>query len=242
MTIDEARAGRRAVLGMALGAGAAAVAAAVGAASPARAANGGNVILGAANEAATLTKVITTSDQEAAFAGYCGPSGFPYGAIGLPGYGVWGQAQDYGTGVFGTSTGGFGVYGTTTSGAGVRAASPSGRGVYATSESGVAVEAECTTGTAIRAAVTTSGFALATTGRVKHGQVSGVKSIPAGRTSVTFTPGVDVTSGSFVLLTAKANIGSRALWYTTDPTNNRITIRMSSSRSKPTSIAWLMLG
>ncbi|HEY3335193.1 MAG TPA: hypothetical protein VGK16_08145 [Candidatus Limnocylindrales bacterium] len=241
MTTHEDRASRRAVLGMALGAGAAAVAAAVGHASPVSAADGGNTVLGAANEAATLTKVTNTAGG-AAFAGYCGPSGSPYGALGMPGYGVWGQADGTGIGVFGTSAAGNGVYGSSASAVGVRATSTSGRGLHATSDTGFAVEAECATGTAVRAAVTTSGFALATTGRVKHGQVSGVKSISAGRTSVTISPGVDVTSGSFVLLTPKANIGSRALWYTTDPTNNRITIRMSSSRSTSTLIAWLMLG
>ena len=240
MSIDEDRTGRRAVLGMAIGAGAAVVAAAVGRATPVSAADGGNTILGAANEATTLTRVTNTSGG-AAFAAYCGPSGVPYGALGSPGYGVWGQAPGTGTGVYGTSPGGSGVYGTSSTGVGVRATSPS-QGLYATSEAGVAVEAQSTTGTAIRAGVTTSGVALATTGRVQHDQVSGVKSIPAGRASVTFAPGVDVTSGTFVLLTPRADIGSRGLWYTTDPANNRITIRMSSSRPKSTPIAWLMIG
>ena len=52
---------------------------------------------------------------------------------------------------------------------------------------------------------------------------------------------VDVTPDSFVLLTAKANIGSRSLYFSTDSTNNLITIRMSSSRTSSTSIAWLLL-
>jgi hypothetical protein len=51
-----------------------------------------------------------------------------------------------------------------------------------------------------------------------------------------------VTSGTFVLLTPKANIGTRALWFTTSTTNDRITIHMSSARSSSTKVAWLMLG
>ena len=63
-----------------------------------------------------------------------------------------------------------------------------------------------------------------------------------GATSVTVTPDVDVTSSSFVLLTAKANIGKRSVWFTTDTTNDRFTIRISSARAKPTLVAWLLLG
>jgi hypothetical protein len=47
---------------------------------------------------------------------------------------------------------------------------------------------------------------------------------------------------SFVLLTPMANIGSRALWFTTSTSADSITIRLSSSRSSSTKIAWLLLG
>jgi hypothetical protein len=53
---------------------------------------------------------------------------------------------------------------------------------------------------------------------------------------------INVTSSSFVLLTPKTNIGSRALWFTTDPAGNKFTIHMSSSRSSGTRVAWLLLG
>jgi hypothetical protein len=69
-----------------------------------------------------------------------------------------------------------------------------------------------------------------------------VATLTAGSTSKTITPGVDITSSSFVLLTPKVNIGSRALWFTTDATNNRFTIHMSSSRPSGTAVAWLLLG
>jgi hypothetical protein len=69
-----------------------------------------------------------------------------------------------------------------------------------------------------------------------------VATITAGRTTKLVTPGVDVTAESFVLLTPKANIGSRALWFTIDATNNQFTIRMRSARSSGTKVAWLLLG
>ena len=87
-----------------------------------------------------------------------------------------------------------------------------------------------------------AGYALRTNGRVRADKVSGVKTINAGVTSVTLNPGVKVTSSSFVLLTPRANIGSRGLWYTTNPTAGTITIHMSSSRSSNTKIGWLLLG
>ena len=87
-----------------------------------------------------------------------------------------------------------------------------------------------------------AGQALLTRGRVKHEKVSGVATIAAGSTSVTLSPNVNVTHGSFVLLTPKANIGSRGLWFTTNPSADSITIHLSSSRSSATKIAWLLLG
>ena len=226
MTIDHDRSSRRAVLGAALGVGVAAVATALGRPSPVSAADGGNTILGAANEASDLTRITNTAGGAAA---YSGADGFPYGALGLPDTGVWGQAEGSGIGVAGHSLGGPGVYGTSATGAAVFGNSPDGQAVRADSVSGYAIDATSSTGTAVRASVTTSGFALATTGRVKHGKVSGVKAIPAGRTSVTFSPGVDVTSGSFVLLTPKANIGSRDRKSTRLNSSHWITSRMPSS-------------
>jgi hypothetical protein len=128
------------------------------------------------------------------------------------------------TGVYGEATqdnASRGVWGHSTAGQGVRGQATSGVGLFGTAS---------------------SGFALRANGRIKADKVSGVATIPAGSTGVAISPGVNVTSGSFVLLTPKANIGSRALWFTTNTTNNTITIRMSSSRSSGTKVAWLLLG
>ncbi len=66
--------------------------------------------------------------------------------------------------------------------------------------------------------------------------------IPAGSTGKTVNPGVNVTNGSFVLLTPKVDVGSRALWFTTNPSGDTFRIRMSSARSSGTKVAWLLLG
>ena len=72
--------------------------------------------------------------------------------------------------------------------------------------------------------------------------MSGVATIAAGNVSVAVSPGVNVTASSFVLLTPQANIGSRGLWYTTNPSAETITIHISSSRTSATKIAWLLTG
>jgi hypothetical protein len=164
--------------------------------------------------------------------GYSGEYGTQPAApakTGVCGYAV----QDGGAmGVYGKSTAGRGVQGVATTGFGVRAAATTGTGTYSTA----------TTGTAVYAAVTASGYALRTSGRVKVEKASGVATIAAGNTSVLVTPGLDVTTTSFVLLTPRADIGTRRLWYTTDATANTITIRVSSAVTTSLAVGWLLLG
>lgn len=161
------------------------------------------------------------------------------------GIGVVGRQWNHGTGVAGFSLGSqssllsarpkTGVYGEAVQDA-------ASRGVWGASSSGQGVRGEATIGVGVSGnAADPAGYAFRGSGRVRFDKVSGVATIPAGSTSVTVTPGVDVTGDSFVLLTAKSNIGSRSLYFSTDTTNNRITIRMSSSRTSSTSIAWLLL-
>ena len=119
----------------------------------------------------------------------------------------------------------------------------SSRGVFGVSTTGHGVRGEATTGGAVvGVANNIAGYAFLGSGRVRFNKVSGVATIAAGATSVTVTPGTDVTADSFLLLTAKTNIGTRSLYFTTDTTNNRFTIKLSSSASVTTSIAWLLLG
>jgi hypothetical protein len=115
------------------------------------------------------------------------------------------------------------------------------KGVWGRSNAGLGVFGQATTGSGLYGLATT-GYALRTNGRLKADKVSGVATIAANMTSVTVTPGVDVTASSFLLLTPKANLGGRDLWFTTNATANTFTIRLSSSRTSNTSVAWLLLG
>jgi hypothetical protein len=155
---------------------------------------------------------------------------------------VVGLSQANGTGVAGKSAPGpqaveakpkTGVYGEAVQDA-------QSRGVWGQSNGGQGVRGQATSGVGVYGKATT-GFALQAAGRAKF-STSGVATIATGNVSVLVNPGVNVTSGSFVLLTSKANIGSRALWFTTNASTNRFTIRMSSSRSSGTKVAWLLLG
>ena len=119
--------------------------------------------------------------------------------------------------------------------------SPTGQGVVGLTTGGQGVRGQATNGAALYGTATT-GYALRTSGRLRAEKVSGLATIGAGKTSATVTPGVDVTTTSLVLLTARTNIGTRALWVTTDATANRFTIRLSSSRTSSTQVGWLLLG
>lgn len=169
------------------------------------------VALGESNIESTLTKITNTSSGGQAFEG--------------------------------SSASGFAVVGTSTSSRGVHGTSSSDIGVNGDSQTGVGVNGFSSSGTGVVASGGNGGFALWTIGRVKIG-TSGVATIPSGSTSTTVTPGRDVTAGSFVLLTPRADIGSRALWYevtATDIANDTFRIRIGSSRTRPTKVAWLLL-
>jgi hypothetical protein len=127
-----------------------------------------------------------------------------------------------GTAVWGGSDSGYGVFGLSDSGDGVGGASNTRRGVYGYSESATGILAQ-----------TNTGYALETIGRLKL-NTSGVATIAAG---TTVTLGVDVTAGSFVLLTPAADIGTRRLWFTKDIAANTISVRLSSSSTKATKIS-----
>jgi hypothetical protein len=118
----------------------------------------------------------------------------------------------------------------------------SSRGVFGVSTSGHGVRGEATTGGAVvGVANNTAGYAFLGSGRVRFNKVSGIATIAAGTTSKTITPGTDVTTDSFGLLTPMVDIGTRRLWFTKDATANTITIHLSSSSTSSLSIAWLLL-
>jgi hypothetical protein len=166
--------------------------------------------------------VVGNSGQKTAMYGYSAASGEPA---------TVGQSGGNNTGVLGFSGADLPVAKAKTGVYGYAAQDGGSKGVWGASSNGVGLYGQAT-----------SGFALRTSGRLKADKVSGVASIGAGKTSVIVTPGVNVTTGSFVLLTPKVSLGGRDLWFTTDATHNRLTIHISSSRSSVTKVAWLLMG
>jgi hypothetical protein len=245
---------RRALLAGALGGVVALAAQAIGRPLPALAGADGDVVLGEFNNANSAT-VIQAPNMALEVLGI---SPAIHGAtieaedyVGAPPVGVWGQST-FGTGVMGSSMdyvgvrgmsqGWTGVYGW--AGSSVNPPAPNSRtGVYGRADSDASscgVSGYSTTGAGLYGA-TSSGYALRTSGRLKLGKASGVAYLKRGTTRVTVTPGLNVTASSFVLLTPKANVGSRRLWYTTNTTANTFTIRISSAMSGTLAIGWLML-
>jgi hypothetical protein len=159
------------------------------------------------------------------------------------GRGVFGQAAG-GTGVHGwagdgtvpapaTKTGVYGRADVDSNARGVSGYSAPGTGVYGATNNGAAL---------LGLAGSSAGFGLKSTGRVSLSKASGVATIPNGGTSVTFAPGNDIVTGTYVLLTPQAYPGGRSFWATTDTGANTITIRASSAVGADLKVAWLALG
>lgn len=243
MASDTSSVTRRSMLAAGLGALGAAAASLLG--SPiTRAADGDNARVGNTNTGASTTTFRSGSkDISALWGDATNANGTGVGVRGdsaaQAGRGVWGRAtgarssSGVPVGVDGEATaGGVAVRGLASgdSSVGVVGAGKD-TGVYGWSPAGVGV-----------AASSNDGIALSVRGRMQVDRIAGVASIAAGQTSVTIAPGVSINAASFVLLTPKANLGSRSLWFTTDSANNRFTIRMSASRPAATKVAWLLIG
>jgi hypothetical protein len=209
---------RRALLAGALGGLGAWAASAVGRASRVHAADGETVLVGGEYQSSSVTSISNLANNGIVLRG----------------------VSSSGTGVVGASTSFYGVQAISNTGSGLGAFTSTGVGAYGASSSHRGVWGFSDTGTGLFGSCGT-GLALHAEGRIKF-STSGTATIAAGSTSKTVNPGVNVTSGSFVLLTPKANIGSRALWFTINPTANTFRIRMSSPRSSTTRVAWLLLG
>ena len=215
---------RRSILAAAVGGLGAWVAASLGRPQEVRAGSDGDVVLGESNDAVAFTTLIKMGAGNPAFAGVNHGSG-----VGVHGHS---SADPGDTIVSFAKTGVSGYAAQDSLATGVLGRTTVGRGVRGEATSGIAVQG---------AASSQSGYAFRGSGRVRFDKVSGVATIAANATSVTITPGVDLNADSFVLLTPKANIGTRSLYFSTDATNNKFTIRISSSRTSSTPVAWLLL-
>jgi hypothetical protein len=212
---------RRAILAGALGGIGALAASAIGRTTSVLAATNDPVLVDNAHTGAGTTQITSTGSQA-----------FRVIKSNAPGRAIHGEATS-------TDPGGWGVVGETqsTAGTGVLGFASNNVGT----SWGVYGESFSPSGVGVVAWNGTGGLAFRSQGRAKF-STSGVASIPAGSTSKTINPGVNVTSKSFVLLTPKTNIGTRALWFSTNPSTDRFTIRMNSARSSSTRVAWLLLG
>lgn len=219
MAVDTARPTSRRGLLASLGAAiAGAVAISLGRAMPVQAEGEAMVVGGDYDDATTLTFLGNKANNSDVFRATSFGSGIAVTGVSVSHVGVYGAGN---MGVFGDST------------------AVAGRGVHG--EGFVGVEGLSNGGIGVRA-WTLKGVALETTGRIQALQISGVATIPTGATTLVITPGVAVTSQSFVLLTPKTKLGGRDLWFTTDPAAGTFTIRISSARTAVTRIAWLLLG
>ena len=217
VSVTENVSSRRGVLAAALGGVAALAAQALGRPSSAAAANGEALTVGQTKSGTAPTALATTQNYSAGIYAFGvtdkGINAFPQSAT------IAAHTKDtYGAAVLGYAESGYvGVVGRSQSGSGVHGFSTAGTGVLA---EGV--------------------YAITSFGRLYIDR-SGVATIAAGQTSVNVSAPGGVTAQTFVLLTPKANLGGRDLWFTTDVPNNRFTIRISSSRTKSTPVSWLLL-
>jgi hypothetical protein len=248
---------RRTVLAGALGGLVAWAASAIGRAAPVAAVDGDTVLIGSSRGGASTTEIITSTPGLPALKGFSNPgAGAGVGVLGesagASGVGVFGRGTNAtnnangvqgitaslaGSGVFalnensGPGSRGYGVFG--------RSVARDGFGVLGTGDNIGVYGGAKNVGVYADAP---NAIALKVVGRATFDRVSGVATIPSGRTTVTVSPKAAVEAASLVLVTPRQNIGSRSLWVTTNPAADTFTIRMSSSRSGATLVAWLLLG
>jgi len=154
-------------------------------------------------------------------------NGFGVRGLANAGVGVSGHSESF-VGVAGDSFTGTGVSGVNGSGGtGVSGHSPNGTGVVGDGQYGIGVLASSYFGTALKAqgAVEFSTATLAT--------------IPAGSSSVTVSPGIDLTSDSKILCTLLSNPGpGRVLRYVSvNAVADTFTVFLSFNASAPTKVA-----
>jgi hypothetical protein len=152
--------------------------------------------------------------------------------------GVFGYAaQDTAAiGVLGQSTVGRGVQGVATTGVGLRGAATTGYGVQATS----------TTGTAVLASSggLKTGTALRTVGRVRFENSVGIATIGAAKSSVTVTPGIDLTASSAVVATLQGSAGGTTTVHrcVVNVTADTFTIYLTAKATVAVKVAWHVFG
>jgi hypothetical protein len=166
-------------------------------------------------------------------------------AVGVRGHsedsaGVLGHSA-HGAGVVGEAITNYGVYGSSESYVGTYGTSPAGTGVFGNSASGSGVAGWTDNGIGVTAAVRDGGTALQAQGPVRFSTAT-LATIPVGATSVTVTPGIDLTADSKVLCTVQSDPGNRSIHYVVvNPSTNSYTVFLSGKAASPVTVACFVI-
>ena len=162
--------------------------------------------------------------------------------------GVYGYAdQDAAArGVTGQSTAGYGVSGIATTGRAVNGIASTGHGVFGLASSGIGNRGYAATGTALYASTSGPkvGTALRAIGRVKLDNCAGVATIASGHTSVTVTPGTDLSATSAVVATLMGSAGGTTTVHrvAVNAAADTFTIYLTANATTAVTVAWHVFG
>jgi hypothetical protein len=198
--------------------------------------------LGVAGHSVWGTGVAGATSPMSANAGVVGQS-FA-GRTGVWGYSGEGVPHEWASPAW---TGVYGLGGEAANSRGVTGETLAGRGVNGIATTGRGVHGEATTGTAgyFASADPTKGYALRAIGRVKLDKCAGVASIAAGATSVTVTPGIDLTTSSAVVATLQGNAGAVTTTVSrvfVNATTNQFVIYLTAKATVSVKVAWHVFG
>lgn len=250
---------RRALLAAAAAAAAATVVTAIKGPATAVAGSDGDVVLGEANTASTMTSIVTTTPGITALKvrGVTGPeastdvSGVAiHGSVVRSGadddklgVGVRGEGASFCTGVDGRSDTGYGVFGRSESGTGTHGGSHDGTGVDGFSDNGIGVGADSTRGTGIQGS-SQYGTALKVWGKVKLHR-SGRAWVSAGKRSITVDLSADGGLAGTPLCFATLMTYRSGVWITVVrpnyPSAGKLRIYLNKAVNARTAVAWLVL-
>ena len=205
-------------------------------------------VSGYATAATGDTFGVRGSSESTSGTGVCGNAvANSTGVMGISG--IQAHASSPKTGVYGYAAQDIaarGVYGETTVGQGVRGVATSGYGVRGVVTSGTGASGYATTGTAVLATSANPkvGTALRAVGRVRFDNSVGLATVAAGTSSITVTPGIDLTATSAVVATLQGDAGggTTVKRVTVNATADTFTIYLTANAAAAVKVAWHVFG
>ena len=180
--------------------------------------------------------ILGTSEGSTGVKGYSGDGGDEPSA--LPRTGVYGYSA--------INTAAAGVVGQTTLGRGVAGIATTGTGAMGSAKSGIGTRGYAANGTALYGSTSNPklGIALRTIGRVRFDKSVGVATVPSGATSITVTPGIDLSATSAVVATLQGPPTSPAVVRSVavNATTNKFTIYFTAPVGAGVKVAWHVFG